>query len=586
MNLRDLTQEVNSALDYNPDLAAYKDQVARVVNRHYLQISSQYPWLFMQKLYRMTLRSDIVSKTTTESDESITNNNVIQVGRDDTYDSHYELRFAGNEEAYPTLEMLGNYLVINDTSVNQTYQSPAHGAYGTEYMITGIYTDSGNALFSGPALKKGVDEKEWPDALRSAVNDGAIIVDRPVMDPSTGSGGTLIEKKYFTDWTIEFRRYWLPGDCVEVLGIMDRGLTTPVHSESSDTLSTTQKTAPKTGRIMFLDSLKEEYLFLDRDNSGDPVIAMEGEPYFLEPPPAAPIVSTMNYTAASGVGGSDLADRIALEGRGTYEYCYTFVYAGVESPPSPVVSITHDEASEVACKIYGIIDASGLTEVSNSLTSMTTSMIKRMYRRKVGTRVSPRHQGFERWHHIGDLFDDDGSSIDGTTDSNGGYVIDSGRKTATSDSEEPTVNDIPKVLGWPDNRSTNLKYWTYHDGELHKLKVLDESGPRQSIRVYRPPSQDMDVEIRYVSRPKRLVADADTPVWPTQYHHVLVYKSLADVCLQHGMTKQSQLYDRKAEDLLDRMKQKYLARANRKYIRRGFDRVVFAGERWGTPSKI
>jgi len=52
------------------------------------------------------------------------------------------------------------------------------------------------------------------------------------------------------------------------------------------------------------------------------------------------------------------------------------------------------------------------------------------------------------------------------------------------------------------------------------------------------------------------------------------------------MTSQSQLYERKGEDLLDRMKQKYLARANRKYVRRGFDRTVFAGERWGTPSKI
>ena len=129
-------------------------------------------------------------------------------------------------------------------------------------------------------------------------------------------------------------------------------------------------------------------------------------------------------------------------------------------------------------------------------------------------------------------------------------------------------------------------YWTYHDGELSKLKVLDESGPRQTIKVYRPPSQDMDVEIRYLSRPKRLVAEADTPEWPVQYHHILVYKALEDVCLQHGMTSQSQLYERKAEDLLDRMRQKYLARTNRKYVRRGFDRSVFAGERWGTPSKI
>jgi hypothetical protein len=62
--------------------------------------------------------------------------------------------------------------------------------------------------------------------------------------------------------------------------------------------------------------------------------------------------------------------------------------------------------------------------------------------------------------------------------------------------------------------------------------------------------------------------------------------TLSDICLQHGISGQSQLYERKAEDLLDRMKQKYLARTNRKYVRGSFDKTLFAGERWGTPSKI
>ena len=38
VNLKELRQEVNAALDYNPDLAQYRDIVARVLNRHYLQI--------------------------------------------------------------------------------------------------------------------------------------------------------------------------------------------------------------------------------------------------------------------------------------------------------------------------------------------------------------------------------------------------------------------------------------------------------------------------------------------------------------------------------------------------------------------
>ena len=45
MNLLELREEINSALDYNPDLKQYRDMTARVLNRHYLQISTQYPWL-------------------------------------------------------------------------------------------------------------------------------------------------------------------------------------------------------------------------------------------------------------------------------------------------------------------------------------------------------------------------------------------------------------------------------------------------------------------------------------------------------------------------------------------------------------
>ena len=333
-------------------------------------------------------------------------------------------------------------------------------------------------------------------------------------------------------------------------------------------------------------------MFLDRDNSGDPVVAIEGESFFVDPPPAGPRLKTLTSSDWTSLLGSTLTTRLGFEKGDTLEYCYTFIYAGVESPPSPVTSIKLDipEGSfgtDCGVTLYGLIDTTGLSKINAAFNDGTnTGMIKRIYRRRVGDNVSPHHQGFERWHHIGDVLGKDGASHNGRHDLIRGVVVDSGWKTDQVGSSEPTTASAPKVLGWPMNEKTRSMYWTYHDGEMHKLNVLDEGGPRQSIRVYRPPSEDMDVEIRYVSRPRRLVADADTPAWPPQYHHLLVYKSLADICLQHGMTTQSQLYERKGEDLLDRMRQKYLDRSNRKYIRGGFDRTVYSGERWGTPTKV
>ena len=81
---------------------------------------------------------------------------------------------------------------------------------------------------------------EFPDGYRPG-NGCGIVIDRPLIDPSTvtytvtGDGSVTertpdgrvnsdrtIKKKYYEDWSIEFRKYYLPEDCIEVLGIVDR----------------------------------------------------------------------------------------------------------------------------------------------------------------------------------------------------------------------------------------------------------------------------------------------------------------------------------------------------------------------------
>ena len=597
MNLKDLTDEVNSALDYNPDLEAYKSQVARVLNRHYLQISSQYNWLFRQKRAPLTLRADITG-------DAITNK--ISVGNaTDSFDASNVIHFQGTADTLPTFEMLGNPLIIQDNDTYTKRNSTSHGASEREFTITGIF-DLGSSIsdygFSG--RYGGTGDPEWPDGYQPGDHSG-IVLDRPIIDPSTTTvvdGSTVVDTKdFYTDWKIEFRQYYLPADCVEVLGIVDRGLKTPVHSQASSSITTSVNTAPDRGRLIFIDAAKEEHLYLDRDSTGDPGIGIEGMPKSITPPMVPPTVTELAKSSVT----SEPHYWGRLETGTTYEYCYTFVYAGIESAPSPITRITFSkDASYFAAVIFseavegdfsrdgtfGRTDAD-LFERGNAVSGADakrrmTGRIKRFYRRRVQGEddeinvLTSQWQGHQRWLHIGDHFTD-GSVLDIGIKQNIFAVADATREEFPDD----FASDRP-VLGWPQSEFLELGKWTYHDGELSKLKVLDESGPRQTIRVYRPPSQDMDVEIRYLARPKRLVADSDVPEWPVQYHHLLVYMALADICLQHGMSTQSQLYERKSVELLDRMKQKYLSRTNRKYIRRGFDRVVFAGERFGVPTKV
>ena len=600
MNLKDITEEINSALDYNPDLEAYKSQVARVVNRHYLQISSQYNWLFRQKRVPLTLRADITGNATT---------NKISVGNaSDSFDASNVINFEATADTLPTFEMLGNPLIIQDNDTYTTRAGISHGASEREFTITGIFdVATATSDYGTSGRYGGTGGSEWPDGYQPSDHSG-IVLDRPIIDPSTDDGSSLTTKDYYTDWKIEFRQYYLPADCIEVLGIVDRGLKTPVHTQSTDangtmSITTSVNTAPDRGRLIFIDAAKEEHLYLDRDSTGDPVIGIEGMPRSLTSPMVPPSVQSVDYFYEHETG-EDPAYWGFLGKGVTYEWCYTFVYAGIESAPSPVLRYTIPEGpgAVAAVKLFSepvegefqrdgsafrtekSLDGRNSDDVAADSTRRMTGRIKRFYRRRIdtGEGTGTRMQGYQRWIHIGDHFTD-------------GYVYDIGRKQESAGSSMPTEfteseSDTPllrtPVLGWPQANFLQNGYWTYHDGELQKLKVLDESGPRQTLRVYRPPSQDMDVEIRYLSRPKRLVADSDAPEWPVQYHHLLVYMSLADICLQHGMTNQSQLYERKSIELLDRMKQKYLSRTNRKYIRRGFDRVVFAGERFGVPTKV
>ena len=248
----------------------------------------------------------------------------------------------------------------------------------------------------------------------------------------------------------------------------------------------------------------------------------------------------------------------------TYEYCYTFVYAGIESPPSPVTRVTmptdHENYGTRLSfqSIEGVFRRKGSYGPSKDgesppgpslndspstraddraeILHRMTGRIIRVYRRKAmepGDGFSPKWQGYQRFLHIGDHFTDE-------------YAWDRGRKQGNWNkegeasygfySEYSGRDGAGAILGWPEAYWMTRGLWTYHDGELSKVKVLDESGPRQTLKVYRPPSQDMDIAIRYLSRPKRLVSDGDTPEWPVQYHHLLVYMTLADVCLQHGIT--------------------------------------------------
>jgi hypothetical protein len=480
-----MISEINSALDYNPDLKQYDDNLIRVINRHYLQVSSQYQWLFMQKRHVFTLRQDIkvegvaLNRLTTDGSRVVTLNPTTGLGVKNL-----------------PLDIVGQTLLLDNA----------------EYLIT-----------------------HRRDAR-------TFIIDTPI---SAGTHDT---------WTIKYMTYAMPRDSIEMLGIMDRGLSqTETISYSTDSTTSTL-TGPDRGRFVFLDARKEEYLYLDRRDTGEAFVSIEEMHNSVAPPDFAPSLRLVEFTDTTGETPSAIPSA-------TYEYCYTFTYAGKEGPPSTVSSIAvPSDGLKYSVTVFDLQDTRA--NYTSGALDRGTGRYKKIYRRiveKPTAKVLSKdlRVGVGPWRHIA--------------------TVDESSLSYTDNFDELTTNTVMEGTSFDAKISPS--------GDLFDSAHLNEIGPRQYLRFWYTPSSDYPVEARYHRRPLRLINATDAPEWPVQYHHYLVYAALKDICMQHGMLKNSQLYDARANELLERMKAKYLSRTDRMYIRRGFDRAMADRERFGIPTK-
>jgi hypothetical protein len=287
-------------------------------------------------------------------------------------------------------------------------------------------------------------------------------------------------------WSVEFRRYALPTNCSEPLGFIDRDNTQ--------------------SRLTFIDRRLEEVYVLDREDTGDAFIIVEDE-HIADRAPDVGFAAAGDATASTLTVGTK------------YEYCYTFLYEGRESPPSVPVSFTTTAA-------LPSVALSGIEDTRNG--ALSTGKIKRIYRRDA------TNNG--RWHYL---------------------VQRTESQTTYTDSGAATIS---------------------------RTVTLFEQSPRQYVRAYYTAGTNATLRLRYLIKPRRLVSDSDTPIWREEYHHLLMYATLQDLCAMHGMPSQATMWERRAKELLDLMKGKCLSRSDRLYVRQGFGQGRVGRGRW--PSTV
>ena len=321
-----------------------------------------------------------------------------------------------------------------------------------------------------------------------------------IKDNWTGTTGSAVAA-----FKIRFDRQKLPADCVEVMGYIDR--------------------EADRGRLYQVSKKAAEYAYLDRDNTGDPLVIVDDDSFFGLAP-----ISKPSLALGSGAGGSN-----SLANSTEYEYFYTLKAEGREGPPSEKVSITTGTGSKIV--ISNLDDTRHYSISSGKNLSLLDSGISKLLYRRDKTNNGPTQ------------------------------LIQILEATTTSHDDDQLFYFSLGQDAELGNSTGSVALTSPADTILY-----NQSGPRQHVRFWYTPSLDKNIDIRYHYRPPRLVSDHDAPIWPVQYHHILVYAVLEDMFLQMQATDQASVFRLRGEELMVQMRKRYLSRdEDRKRFQR-FDR--------------
>lgn len=110
------------------------------------------------------------------------------------------------------------------------------------------------------------------------------------------------------------------------------------------------------------------------------------------------------------------------------------------------------------------------------------------------------------------------------------------------------------------------------EGRTEKYKVWPEqteTGPPlqynligTTLEIFPLPEQQTCIKIEYIGGPTMLSSGSDVPVFPSQYHHMLVEGALARAYEDDGNLNQSQVHATRFSGLLEELVQHLLAERN------------------------
>lgn len=116
---------------------------------------------------------------------------------------------------------------------------------------------------------------------------------------------------------------------------------------------------------------------------------------------------------------------------------------------------------------------------------------------------------------------------------------------------DPVVLENVTIVGAPNGVTIPSSY------QLTKFRMPENDGIYKRVRMYPRQDELMTVTVRYLARPPRLLDDGDVPVFPPEYHQLLVFRCCEQLFIKHGNAPLSDLYRSRSETVLARMQKRY-----------------------------
>lgn len=335
------------------------------------------------------------------------------------------------------------------------------------------------------------------------------------LDPRFGLGTNPKVADWAGTWNLKFLRYALPRDCLRVERVMVLG-------------------GSRAALEPWDPQRENQYIDLDPAVTGTPgmwsidVAGGENTPGISYVPgspgyPSQPLYGGSRFDAPEAPTTISLAAATtgALPVDKRLRYCYTWTFSGMESPPSPIAEITLSGAQD---------------EVVVTMETLNEANYGR--RRNLYRQVAEGP-----WRRIAVVLD----PSDATQSDVGGQNI------------EPALNETV------DPRTRD--------------NVLQESAGYQWLRLWPRPTQVTDLEVRYFSRPRTLVADTDAPAFPVELHPIIFHAVVAQHKAQHNDMTGAAYHKAQIKEILDGCAGQYLRTSHENIVKSS----SWGGSRRGPP---